>query len=195
MNLNGGIPVLFRSYDTPNEPAIDCEIWEAARATSATLGIFKPMEIAIHGMKQPYIGGCSGNNNPTSLLFEEAKNFFPSRPIVLISIGAGHPATIEIPQSPKPKAIATVMKGIATDCEKTHEDNVRRFQDTPNTYFRFNVQQGMQGLGHEDWSKLPNIRAHATNYVRTEDVNIKLTDAVKIFQSKCGSLGRREARD
>ncbi|KAJ7805337.1 hypothetical protein B0H14DRAFT_2382897, partial [Mycena olivaceomarginata] len=45
MNLNAAIPELFRSYDTPYEPAKDYMVWMVARATSATPGLFKHMEM------------------------------------------------------------------------------------------------------------------------------------------------------
>ncbi|KAJ7106876.1 acyl transferase/acyl hydrolase/lysophospholipase, partial [Mycena crocata] len=67
-NMNAHIPVLFRSYDSPQEPAIDCAIWEAARATSATPQLFKPIEIWNGVRKQRYVDGGIGNNNPTSLV-------------------------------------------------------------------------------------------------------------------------------
>ncbi|KAJ7848220.1 acyl transferase/acyl hydrolase/lysophospholipase [Mycena leptocephala] len=184
-NMNAGIPYLFRSYNTLEEPASSCMIWQAARATSATPGLFKPMEIVLAGLKQRYIDGCVGNNNPTSLVVEEAKQLYPSDPIVLVaSLGTGHPDTIQIPKSRSLNNIAQVMKNIAADCEKTHEDNVRRFRSTVNTYFRFNVQQGMQVLEPKDWNKLPEVSAHTDSYLRTSDAKLKLTEVVKIILSK-----------
>ncbi|KAJ7139309.1 hypothetical protein C8R44DRAFT_847374 [Mycena epipterygia] len=155
-NMNAGIPHLFRSYDTLEEPASSCMIWQAARATSATPRLFKPMEIGLAGIKQRYIDGCVGNNNPTSLVVEEAKQLYPAHPIVLVaSLGTGHPDTIQIPKSRSLNTIAQVMKNIVADCERTHEENVRRFSSMTNTYFRFNVQQG--------------------------DAKLKLTEVVKII--------------
>ncbi|KAJ7101185.1 acyl transferase/acyl hydrolase/lysophospholipase [Mycena epipterygia] len=180
-NMNGGIPHLFHSYNTLEEPASNCMIWQAARATSATPGLFKPMEIVLAGLKQQYIDRCVGNNNPTSLVVKEAKQLYPSHPIVLVaSLGTGHPETIQIPRSRSLNTIAQVMKNIATDCEKTHEDNVRRFQSTANTYFRFKVQQGMQVLEPKDWNKLTEVSAHTDSVLRTGDAKFKLTEVVKI---------------
>ncbi|KAJ7087441.1 acyl transferase/acyl hydrolase/lysophospholipase [Mycena epipterygia] len=184
-NMNAGIPHLFRSYSTLEEPVSNCMIWQAARATSATSGLFKPMEISIEGLKQRYIDGCVGNNNPTSLVVEEAKQLYPSHPIVLVvSLGTGHPDTIQIPKSRSLSTIAQVMKNAAADCEKTHENNAHRFRSMANTYFRFNVQQGMQALGPKDWNKLPEVSAHTNSYLKTSDVKSKLTEAVKIILSK-----------
>ncbi|KAJ7115734.1 FabD lysophospholipase-like protein, partial [Mycena epipterygia] len=183
-NMNAGIPHLFRAYHTLHEPASNCMIWEAARATSAMPGIFKPMEIGHEGMKQRYVDGCLGNNNPTVLVLEEAQRIYPSAPIVLIcSIGSGHPETIHISKSRHLDTITKVVKNIATDCEKTHEDITRRFQGIPNTYFRLNVQQGMQALEPKHWNKLSEVSAHTEGYLRMEDIQNKLTKAVKVILS------------
>ncbi|KAJ7438732.1 hypothetical protein FB451DRAFT_1378116 [Mycena latifolia] len=181
-NMNAGIPELFRSYDTREEPAFDCKIWEAARATSATPGLFKPMEIGSGGVRPRYIGGCVGHNNPTSLVVAEAQQIYHSQPVVLVvSIGSGHPNTIQIPRSPNLTAITKTMKSIATDCERIHEDNSRRFHSSPNTYFRLNVLQGLQGLDQQDWSRSGEISAHTRVYLHIEDAKLKLTSAVQVI--------------
>ncbi|KAJ7448159.1 hypothetical protein FB451DRAFT_766318 [Mycena latifolia] len=180
-NLNAGIPELFRSYDTPQEPAHDCKIWEAARATSATPGLFKPMEIGREGVRPKYIGGCVGHNNPTSLVVAEAQQMYPSQPIVLVvSIGSGHPDTIQIPRSPSLTAVAKTLKSIANDCERIHEDNARRFRGTSNTYFRFNVLQGLQGFEDQHWRRSSEVSAHTRVYLGTDDAKSKLTGVVDV---------------
>ncbi|KAJ7105253.1 acyl transferase/acyl hydrolase/lysophospholipase [Mycena epipterygia] len=182
MNMNAGLPVLFRSYDTPDEPANDCLIWEAARATSATPGLFKPMTIGLSGIEQQYIDSSIGNNNPTSLVLEEAKQLYPSCPAVLISsIGAGHPDTIQLPQSLSGTSIAKAFKMMATDCERTHEDTARRFRSIPNVYFRFNVQQGLQGFEAQQSEKSSEVSAHTKAYLTMADTKSRLTEVVKII--------------
>ncbi|KAJ7115726.1 acyl transferase/acyl hydrolase/lysophospholipase, partial [Mycena epipterygia] len=182
MNMNAGIPTLFRSYDTPDEPANDCLIWEAARATSATPGLFKPMMIGLSGIEQQYIDGCIGNNNPTSLVLEEAKQMYPLRPVVLVSsIGTGYPDVIRIPQPLSASAMTKAFKMIATDCERTHEDHTRKFRSNPNIYFRFNVQQGLQGFEAQHWEKSSEVSAHTNAYLSMADTKSKLTQAVKVI--------------
>ena len=181
MNMNAAIPEMFRSYDTREEPASQCFIWEAARATSATPGLFKPMEIGSGAMRQRYIGGGLCHNNPTTLVVEEAKHLYPSRPVVLVtSLGSGHPDLIQVTGS----ASLGTLKKIATDCERTHEDNVRRFRVLPGTYFRFNVQQGLQGLEQHQWEKSGEVVAHTNAYLKLEDTKAKLTEAVKVVLSR-----------
>ncbi|KAJ7440014.1 hypothetical protein FB451DRAFT_1191801 [Mycena latifolia] len=181
-NLNAGIPELFRSYDTPEEPALDCRIWEAARATSAVPGLFKPMKIGRGGVRPKYIGGGVWNNNPTSLVVAEAQKMYPSQPVVLVvSVGSGHPDTIQIPRSPSLTAFAKTLKSIATDCERIHEDNARRFRSSPNTYFRLNVLQGLQGFEQQHWGRSGEVSAHTRVYLGTEDAKSKLTSAVNVI--------------
>ncbi|KAJ7077764.1 FabD lysophospholipase-like protein, partial [Mycena epipterygia] len=186
-NMNARIPHLFRSYNTPDEPASTCMIWEAARATSATPELLKPMEIGQAGMIQHYIDGGIGNNNPTSLVLQEAKMLFPLEPTVLVcSIGSGHPDTIKIPtrKSQYSDTIAKVMKNMATDCENTHENNAHIFHRLPNTYFRFNVQQGMQALEAKNWNKLSEISAHTDAYLKMGGTKTMLTETVKVILSR-----------
>ncbi|KAJ7448751.1 hypothetical protein FB451DRAFT_1375258 [Mycena latifolia] len=181
-NLNAGIPELFRSYNTPEEPAFDCRIWEAARATSATPGVFKPMEIGWGGVRPKYIGGGVWNNNPTSLVVAEAQKMYPSQPVILVvSVGSGHPDTIQIPRSPSLTAFAKSLKSIATDCERIHEDNARRFSSSPNTYFRLNVLQGLQGFEQQHWGRSGEVYTHTRVYLGTEDAKSKVTSAVNVI--------------
>ena len=176
--MNAAIPELFRSYDTPEEPASQCLVWEAARATSATPGLFKPMEIGSRATRQRYIGGAFGHNNPTTLVVEEAKHLYPSRPVALVtSLGSGHPDMIQVTRSASPDT----LKKIATDCERTHEDSARRFRVLPGTYFRFNVQQGLQGLEPHQWERSSEVVAHTDAYVKSVDTKAKLREAVKVL--------------
>jgi len=43
------------------------------------------------------------------------------------------------------------MRQIATDCEEECTNAARHFEHTPGVYFRFNVEQGLQGVGLEQW--------------------------------------------
>jgi predicted acylesterase/phospholipase RssA len=185
VNMNAAIPELFRSYDTLEEPASECMLWEAARATSATPGLFKQMEIGSDATLQRYIDGGFGHNNPTTLVLEEAKQMYPSRPVVLVtSIGCGHLDTIQISKSPSISAIANTLRRIATDCEKIHDENARKFKDLPGTYFRFNVQQGLQGLELHQWERSSDIVGHTNAYLRSQDTKARFKETVKVILSR-----------
>jgi len=175
--MNANIPVLFRSYQS-QETHSGCKIWEAARATSAVPTFFKPIEI---GNKQPFIDGGLGCNNPSKLVLKEAKVVFPTHQIgCLVSIGTGQAKVISFKtsgffQQVVPTDVADVLKAIATDCEATHEDIVSLFANSPNTYFRINVDQGMQDIQLSEWEKMTNVEAHTMQYLRREEVGEKLT--------------------
>jgi predicted acylesterase/phospholipase RssA len=73
---NMGLPVLFRTYDSPYHPAAEWTIWEAGRATSAAPNFFKQIKIGRPGLEEAFVDGGMGNNNPISSLLLEAKVMF-----------------------------------------------------------------------------------------------------------------------
>ena len=44
----------------------------------------------------------------------------------------------------------------------------------PNTYFRLNVDQGMQGIELSEWEKLSKVEAHTAQYMRRREFTEKL---------------------
>jgi predicted acylesterase/phospholipase RssA len=182
--MSANIPVLFRTYQS-HEPHLGCKIWEAARATSAAPTFFKRIEI---GNKQPFIDGGLGCNNPSRLVLEEAEVIFPNCQIgCLVSIGTGQTGMISIKrpgflQQIVPTDVIDALKGISTDCEATHEDMLRLFTHSPNTYFRLNVEQGMQAIELSEWEKMAYVEAHTMQYLRRKKVNEKLTLAVNAIK-------------
>src|SRR5882724_7094974 len=92
---NARIPCLFRTYKAPEFRSPNCTIWEAARATSATLTIFEPIVIN----EEPFVDGGMGRNNPTHQVFQEIELMFPDQHIAcIISIGMEQAQTINIPE-------------------------------------------------------------------------------------------------
>jgi predicted acylesterase/phospholipase RssA len=182
--MNANIPVLFRTYQS-RETHSDCKIWEAARATSAAPTFFKRIEI---GRKQPFIDGGLGRNNPSQVVLDEAKALFGARQIgCLVSIGTGQVEVIGIKkpglfQQIIPTDVIEVLKAITTDCEATHEAMLGRFANLPNTYFRLNVEQGMQGIEVSEWEKLSNVEAHTVQYMKKKEVDEKLTVLVNVIR-------------
>ena len=183
--MNANIPVLFRTYES-FEPHSNCKIWEAARATSAAPTFFKHIEI---GRAQPYIDGGLGRNNPSRVVLDEAKRLFSAHHIgCLVSIGTGHAETISIKKSWGFHQIVSTdifdtLKAITTDCEATHEAMLGLFAKLPTTYFRFNVEHGMQGIKLSEWERLGNVEAHTAHYMRKKEIEEKLAllvDAIRV---------------
>jgi len=175
-NMNANIPTLFRTYES-HETHLGCKIWEAARATSAAPTFFKRIEI---GRAQPFIDGGIGGNNPSRVILDEANTIFGDRHIgCLVSVGNGQVATISIEKSGffqqiVPTDLVDALKAIATDCESTHESMLRLFAQLPTTYFRLNVEQGMQGIKFSEWERLSRVEAHTRQYLRKKEVEDRL---------------------
>ena len=180
LNMTARIPRLFRTYQAPKYPSPNCAIWEAARATSAAPTFFE--HIFIEG--EPYVNGGMGCNNPVQQVLQETELMFPRRHVAcIVSIGAGQARTISIPKPgwfPQllPLKVVDAMQQIATDCEASAQVAARRFERIPGIYFRFNVEQGLQEVGLEQWERLDEVRAHTGQYIRMADVDSRLDAAV-----------------
>ncbi|KAF8609875.1 FabD/lysophospholipase-like protein [Ceratobasidium sp. AG-I] len=183
-SMVGALPTLFRSYESTKNRAPDCTIVQAARATTAKPGIFKPVEIVDHGVRLSYIDGGLGCNNPTARMLDEAEFVFPSQHAQsIISLGTGqtHPSSIPSPsliQRVLPTQATEAMEGIATDCERTSQEIHTRFQHVPGVYFRFNVGQGLQDIQHSELEKLPKVAAHTISHHQKVSVGSMLNQAV-----------------
>lgn len=187
-------PVLFRTYDTRDHPAMDCTIWQAGRATSAAPTFFKQIKIGPPGIEQAFVDGGMGQNNPIAALLLEAEVMFPDHQIAcIISLGTGQPHTISIPKSSLlkrllPLDVVNAIKGIATDCEKEHQRFARHFDQVPQVYFRFNVEQGMQDIQLSQWERLSDVVAHTEQYLLSHSGGRQLAEAAKSLSERIGKV-------
>ncbi|KAJ7857870.1 acyl transferase/acyl hydrolase/lysophospholipase [Mycena leptocephala] len=191
---NMSLPVLFRTFNTTNNPAMDCTIWQAGRATSAAPTFFKQIRIGPPGIEEAFIDGGMGQNNPIAALLLEAQVMFPDRQIAcIISLGTGQPHTIKLPKPSLlkrvfPLDIIEAIKGIATDCEKQHQLSAHHFDPVPHVYFRFNVEQGMQDIQLNQWERLGDVAANTRQYLLSHPTQNQLVDAVKSLVEKIGRV-------
>ena len=189
LDMTGGVPILFRSYQAPAKQSFNCAIWEAGRATTATRTFFKPITIGGSGTAKPYIDGRFGRYNPIGVVLDEAKLVFPNRQIAcIISIGCGNPSMFAVPgpglfqQRILPSDIRVLMEAMATDCEKTDPETIMKVASTP--YFRLAVNQGTRLLGAADWEKLDKLTAQTRWYLELQFVNEMVNKVVKLLQGK-----------
>ncbi|KAI9862173.1 MAG: hypothetical protein M1824_001554 [Vezdaea acicularis] len=158
-------PVRLRTYST--DDAIDtlasseCTIWQAARATSAAAMFFDPIEIG----RQKFVDGATGFNNPVEVVLEEAESIWPdARPRIqsLVSIGTGVPDLKDFGDNLK--EVVETLKAISTETEETEKRFFKNHKDrgVGGRYFRYNVQQGLGGVGLDE-HKIDKIEA-ATEY-------------------------------
>ncbi|CAE6432310.1 unnamed protein product, partial [Rhizoctonia solani] len=133
-NLNAGLPVMFRSYAVPTNPGPECTISNALYATMAHPDLFKSIDIVHSGVSQSYVSGEIGCSNPLTHVLTEIKRVYPDRHVAcIVSIGAGHPSTIHIPDPNRwyqwyRTQDVTVTKDMAMDSERVAEEVGLRFQ-------------------------------------------------------------------
>ncbi|KAG6890171.1 hypothetical protein C0995_010875 [Termitomyces sp. Mi166 len=132
--------------------------------------------------KEEFIGGEWRFNNPTSEVFQEAQNFYgrDRRISCIVNIGAGHPKPIALS---KTTDLDKVLGDIATDCENLANRFEKEYGagNKAKTYFRFNVQQGMQDVGLTEWKKLGEVKTHTTQYLKNAVVNAEIDKIVEVL--------------
>ncbi|KAJ7889886.1 acyl transferase/acyl hydrolase/lysophospholipase [Mycena olivaceomarginata] len=191
---NMSLPVLFRTYNTPNFPAMNCAIWQAGRATSATPTFFKQIKIAFSGGEEAFVDSGISHSNPTAYLLSDARVLFPHHQIAcIISLGTGQPHTINIPKPSLlnrflPLDIMKAIQDMATDCEREHQPFAQCFEGIANLYFRFNLGQGVQDIQLNQWERLSDVVANTRQYLQSEPVVNQLSDAAKSLSEKIGKV-------
>ncbi|KAJ7722861.1 FabD/lysophospholipase-like protein [Mycena olivaceomarginata] len=162
--VNMSLPVLLRTYNTPDYPAMDCTIWQAGRATRCCPNILQTDSnwTALVWRKHFWMEGWATTIQQLLMLLE-AKVLFPDKQIAcIISLGTGQPHTINIPKPSLlnrfiPLDVVKAIQKIATDCEKEHQSLAHRFDGVAKLYFRFNVERGMQDIQLNQWEKLGDV--------------------------------------
>lgn len=179
----------MRNYGTYRAPNIGkpilCMIWEAARATSAALTFFVPIQI--DGTK--YGDGATGWNNPTQEAIREVELNWPNRQIgCIVSVGTGLSMPVQLNAGTKAntgflwKMAHIASKGLEfkaevldycvkslMNCERVH-DEVAGNRTLRGKYFRLNVPQGMGQIRLQDWKKKNTIMSLAQDYMETADI-------------------------
>jgi predicted acylesterase/phospholipase RssA len=178
---------LFRSYDADHNLEHDCEIWEAARATSAAPTYFSPIEIGPPGQRTTFVDGGLGCNNPIYQLHLETERLFKSSRNVacIVSLGTGLRKTNDMSRSNSigniiaPMKLINSIKKLAIDCEHKAEDMDLKYRGTKDVYFRLNVERGLEGIKLADWDQLATIRIHTMAYLEQPSI----ADSIKCIAS------------
>lgn len=181
--------VLLRSYDSRKEPApdVNCTIWQAGRATSASAMAFKPIQVG----QSVYLDEGAGKYNPAPQILDEATvNEWPGRDVgVFVSIGTGkRPPGTNQQQSEwwegfmggtmgdfaeARRRLITKLEG----CEKTHENMLREHlsarQVNVENYYRLNVEVGVGEFGMNEWARLSEISTNTRMYLAKRDVEVQ----------------------
>ena len=180
---------LLRSYDSRKEPApdVNCTIWQAGRATSATQMAFKPIQVG----QSVYLDDGAGKYNPSPQILDEAiQNEWPGRDVgVFVSIGTGkrppntHHAQHEWWEGFMGSGVGEFAEArrrpIAKleGCEDTHQkmlrENLVSRGVNPDNYYRLNVEVGVGEFGMNEWHRLSEISTSTRMYLSKTDVQAR----------------------
>ena len=169
-------------------------IWEAARATSAASGFFDPIAVGQHGQK--YVDAGLGCNNPVNEVWTEAQNIWSPQgeelaPLVkcFISIGTGNPGISPI-EDVAFKVFTKTLKEIVTETEITAETFAKSHRGLlfQERYFRFNVDQGLQAVGLEEYKKENEIASATMLYMEFQDVQRRTQICSDVLKDKACTL-------
>jgi hypothetical protein len=184
--------ILLRSYDSRKETSVEpgATIWQAGRATCATLLAFKPIQVG----QSVFLDEGVGKYNPAPMILDEAVcNEWPGREVgVFISIGTG-----KRPEGTNQQAhlwwegfvstgigdFAEARRRLITkieDCEKIHlsmKDHLAKRQVNPEHYYRLNVNVGVGEFGMNEWNRLAEISSSTRMYLGDKAVQSKTLDS------------------
>lgn len=159
---------LLRSYETKaaDQQDFDCYIWEAGCATSAAPMFFSSVEF--HSSGAEFVDGALRRNNPVREVIAEANRIWKDRKLgCLISLGTGWAQVSEVPKR-LDKFLAKAVK-MMTDADEIAEsfakDQLGRDLVSSNRYYRFSVEQGMEGLKLDDWKETERMDALTMAYL------------------------------
>jgi predicted acylesterase/phospholipase RssA len=163
------------------------------RATSAATSFFEPVTIGPRGRK--FVDGGLGTNNPVEQLWNEAQNIWCHNGEMelsallkcFISIGTGNPGRKSIAKGSW-KFFSDTLVGIATETEDTAKVFVERHRRLyeARRYFRFNVQQGLQNVGLEEYKAAGLIDAATAQYMDGQETKSAAQEcAMNLKQKQC----------
>jgi len=179
-NETEGEAAILRSYRNINKPKQQLEImqiWQACRATSASLTFFEPIVVD----DRTYSDGGLLHNNPVGHVHAEASTMFENSETILISLGTGTVGTTEF--DPNPVTIAKALARIATDTKRSSELYASRDDGKATDmgkYFRFNVP-GLGSIGLDEAERMKDIRNQTEIYLNEAEVGKKAKRAAEMI--------------
>ncbi|KAH6990107.1 acyl transferase/acyl hydrolase/lysophospholipase [Ilyonectria destructans] len=174
--------VLLRSYPSLRDSGLKPRIWEAARATSAASSFFDPIQIGKFG--QWFTDGATGFNNPVNQVYDEACDIWADARTniqCIVSIGTGEPRFKTFGDDLK--GLASTLVALATETQ--HTANMFERHHPEITHLRFNVRQGLQGVGIQEYKEIPNIKSVTDRYLDTDgDANRMVVQFTNLLANK-----------
>ncbi|KAK6506597.1 hypothetical protein TWF481_005055 [Arthrobotrys musiformis] len=193
---NDSTAAIFRTYSSGVESMSypNCRIWQAGRATCATLAAFKSIGIN----QDVFLDEGTGRYNPTPTVLEEAcVNEWPGREVgLIVSLGTGKRP--EGAREGDNKVQWWENLGTSLDqftqarrrlmtkidyCETTHQyvltEELPRYGISKNRYFRFNVDAGVGEVAMNEWSRLSEVSTATRVYLAGPEVGTDMKECAR----------------
>ena len=181
-------PEILRSYPAVGRDSIKCEIWEAARATSAAPTFFKEVKIRIEGgTTLHFVDGGLKCNNPVGIVMEEAEKVFGGDQAVgcIVSLGSGLKSAIGV-KSPAgyqkilPLGLLKALGDIATDSQIIADSTAKCFGPKSDVYYRLNATN-IGDLSLAEWDSADEIVSHTRSYCSDPEISDKIDRVVDVL--------------
>jgi hypothetical protein len=141
------------------------------------------------------VDGALGANNPVEELWNEAQRIWCKDDQAelseilkcFVSIGTGHPGTKPVQENAY-KFFRDTLASIATQTEHTAKLFLERHLRLCESkrYFRFNVQQGLQGIGLQEYKAEPRIVGATAEYMDGQETRSAAREcAMNLKQKQC----------
>lgn len=202
---SSGPPALLRTYPSAAEsaPSYNCTIWQAGRATSATLSAFKPITIG----QNSFLDEGSGKYNPAIAILEEVRHKqFPNEDIALfVSVGTGKPPASETQaehhhqqhqhrnplvqthfadarkRAQSKLAGAEAVHRALLDGEDGGRPALAKNGVARENYYRFNVEVGVGEFALNEWNRLADVSTGTRRYLQHSDISRLVGDCAAIM--------------
>ena len=152
----------------------------ALRATTAAPTVFKPVLMA----NELYADGGVTASNPAAIAIHEAQCLYPGVPIELVvSVGTGEATDMRTEGKIGWDAIIGQLINSATDGELIHQAIKDTLKSSKSKYYRLNPPIGLPtdfAIDEVSETKLNELRAIATNYCETEEIESQLNEIAKL---------------
>ncbi|KIM22787.1 hypothetical protein M408DRAFT_332742 [Serendipita vermifera MAFF 305830] len=180
-------PHAFRTYSSRGS-TLNPTIIEALCATTAIQSYFLPVEMGPRRVRESFIGGALGANNPTRLLLEEAdKVFGKNRRIAqILSLGCGLSRVQSVNASDRVD-IDRLLKEVMRDCDTVANELSTRLFNV-DAYLRLNVNRGMEFLEMKDWNTLGAVGTHTATYLATPCISESIDNSLRGLRERVGSV-------
>ena len=174
--------------------AATCQIWEAARATSAAPKYFAPILID----EKLFIDGGFGTNNPTFEAFNEltqSKRDIPLDPLMIsVGSGTGRRRSRLKTSRIKPLIVSNIYSAfdLATDTDRVHQQMSIIARERKFAYFRFSVDEGLEDILLDNWEvqktdgkksfkTISHIIAQTKIYIQRQDIQQELRSCAQLL--------------